>query len=177
MDPVKDSLVAVLHQLAVETLHKFPYASALITRSRMLSVVSSSREEHISETGPAVGAVFTVWNGQFFEEVATGDLSLDGLATAARELVARPLIHGAGIPEIPADGAVNLSYRTPLQIDPAAVSLEEKMELCRKGRERASLLDSRVVEAQCMYMEEHVDSLFVSRESTMSQDISRVLYG
>lgn len=181
MVSIKDELASPLHELVSQVERTFPYASALVTRSRALNVRSSSREERIDEVGPTVGAVFTAWNGAFFEEVATGDLTPDGLAAAARELRNRAGTGPkAGLVEIPvADYAPEgcLSYRSPAEIDPDSVSLQEKMDICRKGRGRAASIDSRVVEAQCMYKEEHVESVFVGGRADMSQKISRVSFG
>lgn len=176
MGRIDELLAPVLHDLVLQIERKLPYASALVTSSRSLNVSSSSRDERISETGPTAGAVFSAWNGEFFEEVATGDLSPDGLAAAARELAAKAVRHGDGVVAVPAGPAGTLSYRTPQKIDTETVSLEEKIALCRRGRERAASLDTHVVEAQCSYAEERVQSLFVSRVSEMSQDLCRVVY-
>ena len=178
MDSVQSRLAPVLHQLVLDLEHRFPYASALVKRSRTLSVRSSSSEERVDEVGPTAGAVFAAWNGERFCEVATGDLSVNGLAAAAKELAGRAsrVKAGAGALEVPTGPATELSYRTPQQIDPDTISLEQKIDLCRKGRDRAASLDPRVVEARCAYVEDHVESLFVSRLSEMSQRIGRVTF-
>jgi TldD protein len=187
----------VLRDLVAQLERKSAYASAFVVRRRQLGIMSTPREERVGETGPTAGAVFTAWNGSRFEEVDTGDLSRDGLTAAAEQLVAR-LETGAerglsvlaegelpgGQPSHTQGGMVlllgkpgTLAYETAMKTDPDAVSLEEKLDLCRRTRDRAAKLDPRVVEAQAHYREEHVYSVFVNRVTEMAQKICRVSYG
>lgn len=185
MDSSLENLRPILRDLVAEVARKFPYASGFVTRSSELRVMSSLRDERVSETGPTAGAVFTVWNGSHFEESATGDLSPDGLATAARELASTAKVHitaaGRAAIDVPALTAFahhgSLTYSTPVRVDPTIVSLEEKLDLCRRTRDRAARLDPRVVDAQGSYDEGHVQTLFAGPAADMAQEIWRIGFG
>lgn len=180
-----DHLRSLLAELVAEMEQKVPYAAAFVTRTHQLGVSSSSRDERVTETGPSAGAVLTVWNGRHFQERATGDLTPDGLRQAARELLdatqtAAPLPGqpGAepGFADLLAGPPRHLDYRTPQAVDPGTVSLEEKLDLCRRGRDRAATLDPRIVEAECGYSEQRVESLFVNRRADLRQEVWRIYH-
>lgn len=176
MSVFKDPGASALQGLVAELAAKFPYASAYLMCNRSLNVRSTTREEGVNEAGPSLGAVFSVWNGEGLEEVATGDLSDDGLAAAARILLSRPVRKGDLPGEISGPGR-DICYRTPMEIDPATITLEEKLALCRQTRDRAKGLDPRIIEAGSTYSEERVDALFVDAGSVLSQEIVRVAFG
>lgn len=183
MERTSDHLRQLLAELVADMEQKVPYAAAFVTRTHQLSVNSSSRDERVTETGPTAGAVLTVWNGRHFQEQATGDLTPDGLRRAARELLdetsrvaGRTVDPGspAFSPELLAGPSRRITYRTPQEIDPATISLEEKLDACRRGRDRAAALDPRIVEAECSYSEQRVESLFVNRQADLSQEVWRI---
>lgn len=184
MDSTLETLRPVLRDLVAGLARKYIYASAFLSRRTELRVMSSSRDERVVEGGPVAGAVFTIWNGSHFEEIATGDLTPGGLAEAARKIAGSPLIgvRGEGdgsAAERLVTGAFRgtFDYSTPLKIDPATVSLERKLDLCRSTRDRAAKLDPRVVDTQSNYTEENCRSLFVGPTSDMSQEVWRVSFG
>lgn len=169
-------LRSLLRGLVSEMERKVPYASAFVISSRRLSIESSLRQERISETGPKEGAVFTIWNGEHFEERATADLTPDGLARAARTLAADANIRRSGL-NVPVEAKMDLFYRTPCQQNPAAIALEEKLALCRRVRDRAKALHANVIEASGYYGEEQTESIFVSRARDFVQEIVSVRHG
>lgn len=165
-----------LHELVGEMERKTPYAAVLLTASRGTTVVSSTRQDRVDETGPAAGAVFTVWNGTHFEEEVTADMSREGLARAARKLVDRVTVAPGG-PEVPVGEKQTLEYRTPMQVDPQTVGIEAKLDLCRSHRDRLQGLDPRIVEATCSYSELLHQSLFINRAKELAQEIVCVITG
>lgn len=169
-------LRSLLRSLVCEMERKVPYASAFVTSSRRLSIEASLRQERISESGPNEGAVFTIWNGEYFEERATADLTPDGLAQAARALADDAAARRNSL-RVPAETKMDLFYRTPCRRDPAAVALEEKLALCRQVRDRAQSLHASVVEASGTYSEERAESIFVSRARDFVQEVVAVRHG
>src|SRR5688572_19309699 len=81
-------LKPVLQELVREMEKKVPYASVLVTRRtiKQFSIDDHTREIH--DLFPSVGAVFTVYNGAWFEEAATSELDPDTLRATARALAA-----------------------------------------------------------------------------------------
>ncbi len=86
-----------LRELVAEMEHKAPYASILINENRSLAISSATRMDRVNETGPQAGAVLTAWTGEHFEEEVTSDLSRDGLAQAARNLIGRISVKPGGL--------------------------------------------------------------------------------
>ncbi|MGE5559430.1 MAG: TldD/PmbA family protein [Chloroflexota bacterium] len=169
-------LRAFLREQVREMERKVPYAAVFVTSSRQLVVDASLRQERVSETGPTAGAVVTVWNGDHFEECATSDISRDGIARAARALTASVAVHRSRL-EVPVARSMELFYKTPCEQDPSRILLEEKLDLCRRARDRAANLDPRVVEAGGRYSERHVETLFVNRSRDLAQEIVTTSFG
>lgn len=163
-----------LSDLVLEMEQVVPYAAVLLTARRGLTAVSSPKLDQLNEDGPEAGAVFTVWTGECFEESATYDLTRDGLARAARELIQRVTIRSTGVDVSP--GAPEIGdYKIDCQIDPDTIDIPAKLDRCRSVRDRLAQMDSRIVEASCRYSEKRHSTIFVNRTRNVAQDITRVM--
>lgn len=166
-------LRSFLSDLVCEMEQVVPYAAVLLTAVRGLAAKSSSRLDQLDEKGPTSGAVFSVWTGECFEEAATHDLTRDGLARTARELIQRITVRRTGV-EVAPGPAERADYRTPCRQDPDEVEESAKLSLCRDIRDRVQQMDSRIVEASCRYDEVRWSTLFVNRCRDVSQSIATV---
>lgn len=167
---------AFLRDLVAEMEHKVPYASILINENRSLSINSSTRMDRASETGPQAGAVLNAWTGEHFEEEVTSDLSRDGLAQAARNLIGRISVKSGGLSVDPGP-PTTADYKTARRIDPAQVTISDKLELCREMRWQIQTADQRIVDASCRYNENHIKTTFVNRNRDLSQEITYLTFG
>lgn len=171
--PEWEHLRELLPELVTEMEKKFPYASVTVTETSGVDISVDNREQKISQANPSRGAVITVFNGSFIVERATGDLRPENLTRQARELASEVRVEGT-VTIAPGD-PVKKDYLQPMNIDPAGVPLEEKLDLCRGTRARAAALDSRMVNAFTQYRERAERRLFVNRTRSLYQEVTRVL--
>src|SRR5688572_3144121 len=81
-------LKPILQELVREMEKKVPYASVLVTRRSIKSFSIDDQTREIHDLFPSVGAVFTAYNGAWFEEAATSELHADALRATALALAA-----------------------------------------------------------------------------------------
>ena len=74
-----------LPSLVAEVETKLPYAAALLARNSGLQIRITNREQQVTETQPKQGLVLSGWNGAFFEEAATSDLTRQHMFELARQ--------------------------------------------------------------------------------------------
>lgn len=180
----------------------YAYGSVLVADSEELVVEIDRSQEKIERDGPQRGAVLTGFDGREVREVATVDLTPEGLLRAAGELAemaqsgskrwrggglppgraqgaatAVDLAQGAAPVAGPAPGADEVEFRTPLVRAPASVPLPEKLDLCRSHLRRGLGLDPRCFNALVVYQEQRQFKIFADRTGTMAQIITRVNSG
>ena len=165
-----------LRELVAEMEHKAPYASILINENRSLAISSATRMDRVNETGPQAGAVLTAWTGEHFEEEVTSDLSRDGLAQAARNLIGRISVKPGGLSIDPGPPTA-ADYATAHRIDPAQVAISVKLEHCREMRRQIQEADQRIVDASCRYNENRIKTTFVNRNRDLFQEITYLTFG
>lgn len=169
---------AFLRDLVADMERKVPYASILINENRSLAITSSTRMDRVNETGPQAGAVLTAWTGEHFEEEVTSDLSRDGLAQAARNLTNRISVKpGADSSLIDPGPTITADYRTAHRIDPAQVTIADKLAHCREMRRQIQEADQRIVDASCRYNENRITTTFVNRNRDLFQEIIYLTFG
>lgn len=180
------SLEQIAGNLVAELERRFPYAAALITDTSGIQIHDTGGEQNAGEANPSRGIVFTVYDGGSFEEYATSNIApgaLDGLARdvrgwadalapAASRSEALPIV-GAGHATLA--GREPREFRTPMQIDPARIPLEDKLAHVRYIQQRAQVLDPRIVQAQVNYSDTTTDSVYIGRGRHLRQHITRTL--
>ncbi|HEX2347148.1 MAG TPA: TldD/PmbA family protein [Ktedonobacterales bacterium] len=169
---------AVVQELVGELEARFPYAAALLSGASGVQISDSGQEQQASETSPAQGAVFTVYDGATFNEYATSELAPDALASAVRQW-ANGLRRRDG-PPISFGGHATLAgqdvreFATPMQIDPASVPLKRKLALVRDIQRRAQTMDARIVQAQVRYADSATASEYIGRGRWLRQRVHRL---
>lgn len=169
-------------ELVSELEYRFPYAAALLTGATGIQIRDTGGEQSANQQNPTRGVVFTVYDGQTFEEYATSDLAPDHLARAVRRWAEALNVYAGGPRIVGAGHATTLGhdpkvFRVPLQIDPAHVSLEEKLAHVRSAQGRAQSFDSRVVQAQVFYGESTLENTYIGRGRQLEQHLTRTLLG
>ncbi|MGO8950615.1 MAG: TldD/PmbA family protein [Ktedonobacterales bacterium] len=172
-------LEAVVGELVDELDHRFPYAAALIGGSSGTQIRDNGDEQNASESNPSRGIVFTIYDGASFSEYATSDLAPESLAKSVRAWADKLTVHRDGRPIIGGGvasptGRDRRSFAVTMQINPAAVSLSEKLAMVRDLQRRSKALDSRIVQAQVQYTDAARDSVYLGRGRYLEQHIPRV---
>lgn len=167
LKPVLKELVRTMEQTV-------PYACALAMENAGERVVVMTRESRVEPLDPSRGVVFTVHTGRHFLEHATGDLTPDGLARAAKELVKLAGFSGIGGDVLIDPGeTVDHDYAVREVIPNSSVPLADKVNRCTVYRDQLAGMDPRIVNAVAMYAHVTSRELYVNRNKTMFQDIRR----
>lgn len=159
--------------LLVETMEqKAPYASASVFSESGIEISVSDREQNVSTMDPSQGAVLSAWNGAYFEEAACADLTPSALTRAAHALATS--IHLATSPAPIEPGPRKEGhFQAAMRIDPASLSLKDKLDHCRDLHARVRKLDARIVNAVVRYQESSQWNAFADRSKRLSQQIPR----
>jgi len=168
-----DPLAAVLAELVTELERKVPYASALMMGQDTLFLSADNRGQSVNRGTATRGVVFSVWNGEHFEEAATSELDPDSLRATARGLAAATRVRSGALEIDPGDGGAQ-SFRTETRIDPRSLSLEDRFDRVKALWERLRAADPEAANALAFYSERSEDILFVNRAKSWRQEILRI---
>jgi len=173
-----DTLAESVRELVAELEARFPYAAALLTGATGTQITDDGREQSASEVDPSRGIVFTVYDGSAFAEYSTSDLTPEHLAAGVRgwagELSPRPggppLASERDAPPTTAEPRV---FGVAMEVDPAAVPLQDKLALLRDVQQRAQALDTRIVQARVGYTDNTYESTYIGRGRFLEQHVTR----
>ena len=149
-----------------------PYFTALLSSKHGLTIQIDNREEHVNERTPSAGTVLSAFDGQTIYERAISGFRRDEVQKAADELVRESRFANyrpADEPERRGD------FMTPMQIDPADLSIQEKLDRCRELHRRLKGRDPRVVNSQVRYIELSEHAVFASQYADLAQRVQRVI--
>jgi len=149
-----------------------PYAAALLSERGGLTIRVDSREERIEELPRTAGTVLTAYDGRTLHEAAAGGFYLGRVERAAADLL-RPLSRAAGR-DIDPGADRHGDFVTPMEIPPASLSTQEKLDRCRDIQARLRKVDSRVINAVVNYRELTEHSAFANRTADLAQQVQRV---
>lgn len=151
------------------------YGAVLLSAAQGLRIIVDDREERVTETPPAAGTVISAFDGTTLHEAALGGFDPGMINRHARELAQGLWATGEhGIdpgPERRAD------FVTSMAIPPESLSIEEKIERCRKLHRRVRGLDQRIVNIRVGYTERGEISVFRNRANDLAQRVQRVSLG
>jgi TldD protein len=168
-----------LRDVVAEMERSVPYASALLRFSDGHSIDLRDGEQSARRTDPQSGVVLTASNGHTLEESASDAIDVDSVRRTAAELVDRVRTHQPDGPEpaldIQADGPGDADFATPVQIDPAGVSLTDQIARSEAIRQRLRSMEDRAVQAIAIYREASSTSIFANRSGMTTQQIQRVV--
>lgn len=166
------NLVDQIRDLVVAAEHKVPYASATAFAGDGLEIRIDRKDERIANLEANRGLVLTLFNGEYFQEFATDDLSPDGLTRFARDAVASVSLKPPKY-VIPAGSPLEKTFRTDEQVSPDSLSVTDKLALMRQRRDRI-LRSAQVVNAFAIYTERLEKKLFVNRHRVIEEQIRRL---
>ena len=166
-----------LREIVAEMERSVPYAAALMRASDGLRVDLRDGGQTANRLDPLAGVVLTASNGHALEETATDRTDPDSVRAAAAELVAAVRANATNgtsptldiVPEAPADA----DYATPMQIDPASLTLAEKLARYEAIRQQLRASDRRAVQASAGYSETLQQQVFVNRVGMVTQQVRR----
>ena len=166
-----------LRDVVAEMERSVPYAAALMRSSEGLRVDLRDGGQTANRLDPMAGVVLTASNGHALEETATDRTDADAVQAAAAELVARIRAYPTNgsqptldiVPEAPTDA----DYATPMKVDPASLTLAEKLARYEGIRSQLRQSDPRAVQASAGYGETLQQTVFVNRVGMVTQQVRR----
>ncbi|MBI4651744.1 TldD/PmbA family protein [Candidatus Desantisbacteria bacterium] len=163
-----------LSELINKMEQRVPYAAALATENSGERITVSTRQQRSEAVDPSIGVVFTVFNGRYFKEAATNDLSKENLKKTAIALAEESAVDCSetGITINPGDPA-NSDFFVDSKIDNASIKLSEKVAKCIEYKDSLHSMDRRVVSATGHYSWVRIKELFTNRTRQLFQDITR----
>ncbi|MBI5417453.1 TldD/PmbA family protein [Candidatus Poribacteria bacterium] len=167
-------LKSFLSELVLEMEKQIPYAAVLATENFGERINVSTKEQRAELIDPSIGVVFTVFNGKYFTEAATNDLTKDNLRNTAMRLVEKASENFAHTNVIIDPGeSIIQDFFVKSEIDNASIPLLEKVSKCIAYKDKLHSLDKRVVNAVGHYSWVRIRELFVNRTKQLFQDITR----
>ena len=152
----------------------FPFAQAFFSEQEGLNLQLAARETRAGSVPSQRGAVISVFNGAYFAEESTTDLTAEGLQAAADRLT-RTVPVVAGQVEMPAGDSWEADYFSPVQINPFDLPMKEKLAHLERLREKTAGLDKRVVAAMVRYGEKRVRKVYVNRCKNLFQELMQTV--
>lgn len=148
-----------------------PYFTALLSFKHGLQIQIDNRQERVIERSPSAGTVLSAFDGHTIYERAVGGFHRAEVQRAAKELVGgtnfADYIH-------PDESERRGDFVTPMQIDPADLSIQEKLDRCRELHRRLNGRDPRIVNVQLRYIELSEQAVFASQYADLAQRIQRL---
>ena len=170
---------AWLTEVVADLEREVPYAAALATASSGVRLALRDGEQSVSRRDPSEGVVLTASDGHALEEVATGATDEASVRAAAQSLLAslrdRRGRRSTGAPrlEIAPGAPIDADHETAATIDPASLTLAEKLARTESFRERARQGDPRVVQALARYADGIETKVFVNRARFVTEVVRR----
>jgi len=166
-----------LREVVAEMERSVPYAAALMRASEGLRVDLRDGGQTANRLDPMAGGGLTASNGHALEETATDQTDPDSVRAAAAELVTRVRTRpGNGSQpalDIVPDGPAEADYATPMKIDPASLTLADKLDRYEAVRRQLRNADQRAVQASAGYGETLQQQVFVNRIGMVTQQVRR----
>ena len=157
--------------IVAQARERAPYFTVLLSSKHGLTIQIDNREEDVVERAPSAGAVLSAFDGRTIYERAISGFHQDEVQKAAYELVREAdFANYRPVDEPQRSG----DFFSPMQIDPADMSLQEKLDRCRELHRRLKGRDPRIVNCQVRYIELSEYSVFASRYADLAQRVQRV---
>jgi TldD protein len=185
-----------LPALVLEMEKRVPYAAASLSRNGGLNIRVSHREQQVTEVKPSQGLVLSAWNGSFFEERASSELTPKAMFDLAqfartvelstspqrgRDAVATSPQRGRDAVATPSEtidpgASLRQHSDTPFVQDPTLLSAKDKLELCLQLHGNVRDLDPHIVNVQVHYSEVQESKAFANRSRQLSQNVLRLRF-
>ena len=160
-----------LGEIVAQGREQAPYFTALLSSKNGLTIQIDNREEHVNERTPSAGTVLSAFDGRTIYERAINGFQRDEVEKAAQELVRETDFANYKPADEPQRSG---DFVSPMQIDPADLSIQEKLDRCRELHRRLNGRDPRIVNCQVGYVELSEHSIFASQYADLAQRVQRV---
>lgn len=147
------------------------YLNVFLSSKHGLHIQVDNREERVSERAPSAGTVLSAFDGTTVYERAVNGFRKEEVQRAAAELVRQANFGKYTAPE---EAERQGDFVTPMKIDPAELSVQEKLDRCRELHGRVQGRDPRVVNVIVRYIEISEHAVFASQSADLAQRIQRV---
>lgn len=168
-----------LREVVEDMERHLPYATAMFRTREGTRLHLRDEEQSANRLDPQDGIVLSVSNGHQLTEASTDDVTPDSVRALARRLVEQAGAIGrtneAPTLDIRVDGLSDADFATPVEMDPGAVSLTDKIDRFGDLRRRLRGVDERAVQAVCQYGDYATRQVFVNRSALVTQRTQRVL--
>lgn len=161
-----------LGDLVASIESSMPYAAVLLTSRQGLRIYVDNKQENVTEENPTAGTILTAFNGHTITEQALSGFDKDQIMHAAREL--SRTAQGVNGKIIDPGAQRQGDFFTQMEIDPHALTIQDKLERCRELNRRVKSLDPRLLNVRISYLERSEKSLFRNRNADLAQDVQRV---
>ncbi len=172
MTTLDQRIIPALRDLVEEAEKKVPYAAVTCFESDGVEIQVDRKDDRITAPRPNRGFVFSLFNGEFFQEFATDEIELDRLVKFGRAAIAgvtpRPPRY-----EISCGSALSASYQTDEISPPGKMLLMDKLDLLRQRRNKI-LAAHQVINAVLSYSERRQTKLFINRCRVIEEKIQRM---
>lgn len=170
--PGMAELRGALPDIVAHGQERAPYFSAFLSGNNNLEIVVNNREERVTERPPLAGTVLSAFDGLIMRERAVAGFDPDEVRKAAQELVSGVPFAKFTPPEAPSRRG---DFATAAQVDPSALSMQEKLYRVRELHRRAKGMDPRIVNCQVIYRELNEFSVFANRSTDVAQHVLRTI--
>jgi len=160
-----------LGEIVAQGREQAPYFTVLLSSKYGLTIQIDNREEHVTERTPSAGTVLSAFDGHTIYERAINGFQRDEVEKAAQELVRETDFANYKPADEPQRSG---DFVSPMQIDPADLSIQEKLDRCRELHRRLNGRDPRIVNCQIGYVELSEHSIFASQYADLAQRVQRV---
>lgn len=157
--------------IVAQAREQAPYFTVLLSSKQGLTIQIDNREEHVVERTPSAGTVLSAFDGRTIFERAVSGFHKDEVQKAARELVREADFASYGPVDEPQRSG---DFFSTMQIDPADMSLQDKLDRCRELHRRLNGRNPRIVNCQVRYIELSESSVFASQYADLAQRVQRV---
>jgi TldD protein len=163
-------LTDLFASLVADLEKKFPYASALYSSTAGITMRRDRNGKGVSESPFGTsGVTLRVFDGRVFHEAAVGGTDRDALRAAAKSLRAEVTLapDRMRIERLPAHSEV---WRTPMRVDPDAMSLAERMARLDREFERGNWDDPRIRSVAVTTSTDRTRRVFVDRTRRLASE-------
>ena len=165
--------------LAKDTVYEleglFPYASFLAMETLGERLTVQTRQQQAEQLDPVRGIVLSVFNGRYFLEVATSNMTEEGIKEISRKLMEMGKNQGVFYDGLPVDPGPKMEkdFFVAFEKDPEYIPLQEKIDACKILKTGFIKWIHRIVQATCQYAHVRSRELFVNRHKVLFQDLRR----
>ena len=165
----------ILKEIVASIEKTAPYASAFSGSIKGKQAFASTTSKSISFSDPTKGVTFTAFNGEYFFEKSTNKIDKDNLRKTADALIEE--IKSVGIKnnglEINPGEEIEKDFFVEMEKDPENLDMKEMLDIVTQEKDRISKMSEKIVNAGMRTGYEAKNELFINRNKTLYQEITR----